>query len=122
MRINSFVKLLSIPKSLYVSIRLCGFKNVFDLPILVRYNCKLMSLSGSALGNGKLDIGFGDVGIFDNSYQRCVLQIKSKIVMNGYSHFGPASKIVVGDDAILTIGDNVANSAACSIIAMKKFL
>lgn len=119
MRINTFDKLLSIPKSLYVSLRLCGLKRAFKLPILVRFNCKLMKLSGRVTGEGKLDIGFGNVGIFDKCYQRSILEISGLIVMNGYAHFGPGCRFVVGKDGNLTLGNNVANSAACSVICMK---
>lgn len=37
---------LSVPKSLYVSYRLVGVKDFNKLPILVRYNTKLLSLKG----------------------------------------------------------------------------
>lgn len=42
----SVEKLLSLPKSLYVGFRLFGFKDALRLPILVRYNTKLLSLNG----------------------------------------------------------------------------
>lgn len=119
MRINTFDKLISIPKSFYVSLRLCGLKRAFKLPILVRFNCKLIRLNGKAIGGGKIDIGFGNIGIFDKCYQRSILEIKGKIVINGYAHFGPGCRFVVGKDGTLTLGNNVANSAACSVICMK---
>lgn len=40
-------KLLSVPKSLYVCLKLFSFKDVIKLPILVRFDCKLKSLKGS---------------------------------------------------------------------------
>ena len=121
MRINSFTKLVSIPKSLYVSIRLCGLSRGILLPILVRYNTKLVDLNGKLEGNGKLDFGFGGIGIFDNKHERCILEIKGggTVVVKGYSHWGPRCRFSVGKMGTLTIGDNVANSAACTIIAMK---
>ena len=46
---SRFVKLLSIPKSIYVSVKLLGWggvKYALKLPIFVRYNCVLNCLDG----------------------------------------------------------------------------
>ena len=50
MRINRIDKLLSIPISFYVSWRLCGFLKAFHLPVLVRYNSKILKLNGRIVG------------------------------------------------------------------------
>ena len=42
-------KILSIPKSLYVSTKLCGFKKGIKLPVLVRYNTILRDISGRVI-------------------------------------------------------------------------
>ncbi len=39
-------KILSIPKSLYVSIRLFPLQDALKLPCLVRYNTKILDLNG----------------------------------------------------------------------------
>lgn len=41
--------LLSIPKSFYVSWRLTSFRDAFRLPILCRYNVKVISTKGRKL-------------------------------------------------------------------------
>ena len=47
MKISEIIeRLLSIPKSLYVSYRLFPIKDAIKLPVLVRYNCSLLSLQG----------------------------------------------------------------------------
>lgn len=43
------IDILSIPKSLYVSIKMCGFKKGIKLPILVRYNTVLRDISGQVI-------------------------------------------------------------------------
>lgn len=48
----SIEKILSLPKSLYVSFRLCPLKDAIKIPILVRCNCKLLNLSGLVIGGG----------------------------------------------------------------------
>lgn len=42
-------KLLSVPKSLYVSIKLCGLTKGIKLPIFVRYNTVLRDISGRVI-------------------------------------------------------------------------
>ena len=43
---------LSFPKSFYVSLRLLGFKKAIKLPILVRYNTRIISLYGRMILSG----------------------------------------------------------------------
>lgn len=42
--------LLSLPKSFYVSWRLTTFKDAFKLPVICRYNCKVLNVSGEMRG------------------------------------------------------------------------
>lgn len=48
-------KILSIPKSLWVSMHFFTLKDAIKLPILVRYNTKILTLKGeiNVLGGGK---------------------------------------------------------------------
>lgn len=41
-----FDKILSIPKSLWVCLRLFPFKEAIKFPVLIRYNTKILSLRG----------------------------------------------------------------------------
>lgn len=51
-------KILSIPKSFWVSLHFFGFKDAVKLPMFVRYNCVLKNLTGSVeilnSGGGKI--------------------------------------------------------------------
>ena len=47
---------LSLPKSFYVGLRLFGFKKAIRLPIIVRYNTRIISLSGSVLLMGGVEL------------------------------------------------------------------
>lgn len=44
--VHKFEKLLSIPKSFYVCLKLLGIKKALSLPILVHYNTKIIDLKG----------------------------------------------------------------------------
>lgn len=45
-------KLLSIPKSFFVSLHFFSLKDALKLPVLVRYNAKIMSLRGTIKVSG----------------------------------------------------------------------
>lgn len=54
MKFNQFIEIfLSLPKSFYVSAKLCGIKKAIKLPILVRYNTVLRCVNGSLSINKK---------------------------------------------------------------------
>ena len=40
-------KILSVPKSLWVSLHLLPLKDAIKLPVFVRYNTKILSLKGN---------------------------------------------------------------------------
>lgn len=116
-------KILSIPKSLWVSLHFFPFKEAIKLPVLVRYNTKCKSLKGTiglnSNGGGKsrLVIGFGGVGIYDKKYQRSILQIDGRIELpEGKTRLGTGAKIVVGKTGTLTFGKDFCNTAGMTII------
>lgn len=114
-------KILSLPKSIYVSMKFFPFSQALRIPILVRYNTKLTSLSGTVKFNSggrtaMLTIGFGQVGIVDKKYERSIIQIGGKLILNGKVSLGTGSKLCVTKTGILTIGDNFINTAKTTII------
>lgn len=67
-------------------------------------------------------IGFGEVGIFDKAYERTVLQICGIIKVEGEAYIGHGSRVVVGPDGILSLGDNFCNTAAMNLICWKSIV
>lgn len=63
-----------------------------------------------------LTIGFGQVGIVDKKYERSIIQIGGKLILNGKVNLGTGSKLCVTKTGILTIGDSFINSAKTTII------
>ena len=122
----SFEILLSIPKSFYVSLRLFPLKEALKLPVLCRYNAKCLSLKGEVLMDSvsvkpfMLRVGWGKVGIFDKKYSRSILQIDGTIHLDGAGryYFGQGSRLCVGKDAHLYIGEDFCNSAEMTIVCM----
>lgn len=121
-------RLLSMPKSFYVSAKLCGVKAAFYLPVQVRYNCVIRSLKGKAVidfniagaKTALLNIGFIDVGIYDKRYSRPIIEIDGIIKINGVVKLGVGSRISVGPKGSLTIGSNFAATAHCTIVCGKQ--
>ena len=106
--LSNIEKIISIPKSFYVSGRLVSWTAAFKLPIFVRYNCILPNLSGtvkfsSPLKSRMLKVGFGYVGIYDKRFSRSILEIAGTIIVEGYAGFGHGAKIRHGTG---TIGGN----------------
>lgn len=115
-------KILSIPKSLYVSIRLFPLHDALKLPCLVRYNTKILDLKGQIkVKNGivkpfMFHFGFGGVGVFDKRYERSILQIGGILEIEGNATFGHGCRICVTKNAIVNIGADFVNTAAMTLI------
>lgn len=115
-----FTKILSLPKSLYVSIRLCGFKKGCKVPVRIHYTTKLGDLTGKVLltdGDkcllyiqGKSDFPF------DNKSSYSTLSVEGTVLLHGRSCFGPGSKVFVMKDGILELGNNVVATAEMTVI------
>ena len=114
--------ILSIPKSIYVCLRLFRFKDAIRLPMLVRYNCRLYSLKGrihiegSKVYCGMFRVGFAVVGIFDKKYSPAILKINGQLTLKGKVTCGQGSRICIGPYGHLTIGEGYLNSAEGAIL------
>ena len=120
-----FEKILSIPKSLWVSLHYFPFVDAIKLPIMVRYNTKLLRMGGKVVLLGgvrrnALSVGFGAVGIFDKTYERTVWEVNGTIELHGKAVFGHGSRICVGKEGVLSIGNNFINTAAMTIVCFRR--
>ena len=119
-------KIISIPKSFYVSYRLTGFRMSLKLPILVRFNTVVKSLKGRVIFDdcepfmGILQVGFSGVGIIDEKYQRPLIEINGEIHLKGKAYFGYGAKLSIGGGGILRIGDGLLNNAGMTLICFNQ--
>lgn len=115
-----FTKILNLPKSLYVSIRLCGFKLGCKVPVRVHYTTKLGALTGRILlmNDNKclLYIKNESDFPFDNKSSYGTLTVEGTIKLYGRSFFGAGSKVFVMKDGVLELGDNVVATAEMTVI------
>lgn len=122
-------KILSIPKSFWVSIHYFPLMQALKLPILVRYNTVLLSLNGLIIVNktggvkmGTLSFGFGSVGIFDKKCERSIWEVNGTIELSGRAGFGHGSRLSVGKNAVVSIGTHFSNTAAMTLVSQKRII
>lgn len=123
-----FVKVISIPKSFYVSWRLAGLKNAFKLPVMVRFNTVLNALGGrivfmhQPVKIATLSVGFASSGISDKGRSRSILEIQEGGVVElcGKVSFGHGAKLIVGPKGTLSLAPNISGSAENTIICFNR--
>lgn len=115
---------LSIPKSLYLSLVYVRSFAAFRLPIVVRYNTIIRRCKGtiSIAPNSRLKFGFGNVGIYDKKYQRSIWEVSGEIRISGNCSFGHGSRLCVTSNGVLDIGANFVNSAMMTIVCSKSIV
>lgn len=117
-------RLLSLPKSLYVSLRYCKNIPFWRLPVLVRWNCRV---SGNGLiimhnirRGDRLTVGFGNVGIYDKHFSPSILEINGQICVEGKASFGHGARIAVLEGGTLLIGDGVISTCEVRIVCANR--
>ena len=109
----------SIPKSLYLSLKFYPFRKAIKLPILVCYNCRIISLKGKIIGGGKLRMGFDRVGLYDKKYSPPIIELNGILKITGVVSMGQGAKISVGKNGLLEIGNHFHNTAEGAIVCNK---
>lgn len=111
--------LISLPKSIYVNLRLLPFKQAIHLPIICRYNVKIISLKGKAILEkskfGCCQIGFGTVSIFDSAYERTILKINGILKIDRGCFLGTGTRLSIGNKGLLQLGKGFHSTAKLSI-------
>ena len=115
--------ILGLPKTIYINFKYFKFKDAIKLPIFVSKRVRLSKLQGKItvpVKTGMIQIGFGDIGIFDKYKSKSILKLSnnSLITFNGRAKIGLGSKICSSGNLIF--GDNFSISAETEIICNKK--
>ena len=112
-------------RSIPINFKLFPLKIALRFPIIISPFVKIKSLKGKVviknceIKPGMIKIGFGNIGIFDQVLSRGILEIKGKIIFYGKAVIGHGSKISVGKNGILEIGNNFNVTAETSIVCHK---
>ncbi len=116
-------KILSLPKSIYVCLKVLPFKKALRLPILVHYQTRLTNLTGKVIFSnrqGRLLFGFSDVSIYPESAMVSVLELKGTIRIGGTVVLGAGSKISIGEKGLLEFKGAFHNSCCLTVVCYNK--
>lgn len=112
-------KYWGLPKSLYLNIKYFGLKDGLKLPILlsgkvVLKNCKGTCKINSPLKRGMIIIGFTSTPL-STLKEHSVWNVEGELEFKGNATLGRGTKIAVGKNAKLTIGNQFEITANSSI-------
>ncbi len=108
-------------KTIFFNLKYLPFRQAIRLPILVSHHVYLKRTYGNITINhpiktGLIQIGFGDVGIFDRKRSRSVWEVSGSVVFNGKCNLGHGSKISVGNKGVLSLGADLVITAESTIV------
>lgn len=116
---------LDIVKTIYFNFKYFPFKQAIRLPFYIYRHTLLARTEGKIILNcpakrGLVKIGIRKLGTADIKYERAVLEICGTLILNGEAKFGLGSKISVGKDGVLTLGNHFMCTGSSSIICHKQ--
>jgi len=112
-------------KTLYFNFKYLPFKQAIHLPIFLSRKVYLRRTLGKikldcSISTGLIRIGFGDIGIFDDRVSRTIWDVSGVVVFKGKTDIGHGSKIAVGGDGKLILGENFIITAESSIVCYSR--
>jgi acetyltransferase-like isoleucine patch superfamily enzyme len=121
-----FIKRVNL-KTIVFNFRYFPFKTAIKMPVLISRNIFLHKMEGRVILEGPIktamvQIGYGNIGISDFKRTRGVWEVYGKVVFKGRSFIMHGTKIVVGKDAELILGNNFTTSTEVTIIAEKRIV
>lgn len=114
--------LFSIPKSLYVGCKLLPMREALRLKCMVKYNVKLVKITGAIerLGGGRFKFGFGAVSEFHG--EKSILSIRGKLVLKDSASFGSGSRLIIEPNGCLELGKGFIMTACSTITCWNKII
>jgi len=112
-------------KTIYFNFKYLPIKQSIKLPILISRKVYLREVSGKILIKGPIrpgliQLGYGNIGIFDNKKSRSIWEVSGTVIFKGRANIGHGSKISVGKNGELILGENFIITAESSLVASKK--
>lgn len=120
---RKLLRLLGFPKTLLFNFWYLPWRDALKLPFTVSHRVWLMELSGrvsisGGVRPGMIEIGFGEVGLFDQHRSRTIWQVSGAVEFKGPAQIGHGSKISVAGR--LELGKNFKITAESSVVAAKE--
>jgi acetyltransferase-like isoleucine patch superfamily enzyme len=118
-----FKVMLGLPKSLYINLHYFGLSGM-RLPILVVWRTHLSSVNGEIIIKKPIRFGlvkYGFLGVAMSSFHEWnVWNVNGTITFEGSANFGTGSRLFVGHNGKLNIGDNFLLTATGEICCNKE--
>ncbi len=111
-RLTALRYLLALPRSIWYNYRLLPFRQARRLPLLISHRTVVENLSGRVVlaeekpKMGLVKIGFATCQCSDFRYDRTRLNIRGSVKIASSCAIGAGSCIEVGEQGVLTIGDD----------------
>jgi len=110
-------------KTIYFNFKYLPFIQAIRMPIMVSKRVYLLHTGGQIkldcpIQSGMIQIGYGDVGIFDKKVSRSIWQVSGTIIFKGSAHIGHGSKLCV--EGTLVLGNGFIITAESSIVASNR--
>jgi acetyltransferase-like isoleucine patch superfamily enzyme len=98
-------------KTIKFNIRYFKLKDALKFPVLISKHVYLRTCKGqiiieAPLKFGMIEIGYGNVGIFDDKRDRTIWHVMGKVIFERNANIGHGSKISVEEKAVLKLGED----------------
>lgn len=120
--IKTFLYILGIPKTIFFNFYYFSPLIAIKFPVIISHRVWLKNISGKVVlespRSGMVQIGYGDVGIFDSRNSCSIWDVTGTVHFKGNCRIGHGCKISVNGE--LTMGEGVAMTAESTIVARTK--
>ena len=128
MAINSYIKLLMKVnpwKTVYFNFHYFPLKTAIRMPVFIYWRSELYKMHGrividAPIKTGMVKFGSHEVGTQDLLYSRTMWEVMGTLVIKGKASIGRGSKISVGENAIMTLGDDFMITGNSELICQKE--
>mgnify|MGYP003289446078 CR=1 FL=1 len=119
-----FTKKLNLFKTFFFNLHYFPFLTAIHLPFLIYKRTEIRKMCGKIIiegpvRTGMVKIGFHRLGTQDLLYSRTIWDVSGTFVVKGNACIGRGSKISIGRDGILTLGENFTITGNTEIISQK---
>ena len=95
-----YLSSINLIKTLYFNFKYFDFKTACKLPVFINYGVKFLSLKGRIILESNATPG---LIVFS---KRCSLDFNGKVTFGGKARFGPGTHIYVGNNGVLSFGND----------------
>ena len=113
-------------RSVYLNFKLFPINTAMKLPLLISNRTFIEDINKNSLildckvVSGLIQIGYGNLSVFDYKKSRSVLKINGSCIFKGHVRIGHGSKIIITKNGILELGNNFMINAESTIITTNK--